>query len=174
MVYHAPTQRLLLFGGDAGPSTLNDLWAWDGAAWSLVHVDGGPGGRRDHGMVYDMVRREVTVFGGEEGILVRNYFGDTWSLGYESSSPVETCVYGFDDDGDGLVGCADPDCAGVCDPLCDVLLSCSPTRTFAGDGSCDPLETFRLSPPDCGDCLLACGDLVCDMGEGASCPADCL
>ena len=65
-----------------------------------------------------------------------------------------------DVDGDGAIGCADPDCAGAC-------MTC-------GDGACGPLDTCRLCPADCGACPAVCGDFLCDGPEtGASCPSDC-
>ena len=62
-------------------------------------------------------------------------------------------------DGDGLRGCADPDCWASCGAC--------------GNGTCDPLETCSSCPSDCM-CAALCGDLVCGGGETkASCPGDC-
>jgi len=41
-----------------------------------------------------------------------------------SGLPDETCAPGEDADGDGLAGCADPDCWETCWPACPVATSC--------------------------------------------------
>lgn len=42
-----------------------------------------------------------------------------------------------------------------------------------GDGSCDPAESCKSCPADCGACV-ACGDGACVQGENCDqCPADC-
>jgi hypothetical protein len=43
---------------------------------------------------------------------------------YTGDSPLETCTDGLDDDGDGLVGCDDPDCWWACTPACPPHASC--------------------------------------------------
>ena len=85
---------------------------------------------------------------------------NTWMLDWVSVDPAENCALGRDGDGDGLAGCADPDCDVQC--------------AACGDGVCNPLESCRLCPADCGACPLVCGDFVCDPGETCSgCPGDC-
>jgi hypothetical protein len=78
---------------------------------------------------------------------------DPWAIGYftwTSDDPRETCS-GIDDaDGDGLLGCADPDCFGYCDPACPPAASCPATRMRCGDGICDgALETHDRCAEDC-------------------------
>jgi hypothetical protein len=123
-------------------------------------------------MVYDAVRRRIVLFG---GFSAQNP-DDTWELRYEHRDQVdEACLYGFDSDGDSLIGCADPDCWGYCTPFCMPGAACNPASPRCGDGVCNPdLETCRLCPQDCGPCPLVCGDFLCDPGETAAiCPADC-
>ena len=43
---------------------------------------------------------------------------------YVSSLPDESCVAGEDADGDGLVGCDDPDCWWKCHPACPYATAC--------------------------------------------------
>jgi cysteine-rich repeat protein len=43
---------------------------------------------------------------------------------YVSATPVETCAAADDADGDGLAGCADPDCWWQCTPACLPYTSC--------------------------------------------------
>jgi hypothetical protein len=77
-------------------------------------------------------------------------------------------------DADTAIGCADPDCWGVCAPR---LASCV-TTPRCGDGFCGGVEDCRSYPGDCGTglptCPLRCGDYHCDPGETtATCPGDC-
>jgi len=41
-----------------------------------------------------------------------------------SALPDETCASGDDADGDGAMGCADPDCWATCGPACPLATSC--------------------------------------------------
>ena len=87
MVYDSRRSRMILFGGsragEGGPP-LNDVWAWDGRAWSELIPDGAAGSpsrRVLHAMGYDPIRDRVVVVG---GALVENgqpmVFGDTWEF----------------------------------------------------------------------------------------------
>ena len=58
-----------------------------------------------------------------------------------SSNPPEDCHNGVDDDGDGLVDCHDPDCAGV--PGCEGVEVCGDCIDNDGDGLAD------YDDPDC-------------------------
>lgn len=160
LVYSAARRRVVLFGGHRGGSGFNDVWEWDGTAWTQLLPTASPSPRQGHAMVYDAVRNELVLFGGDDGLSIFGAMGDTWLFRFENPiEPSEACSTGLDGDGDGKVGCADPDCSGFC-------ASC-------GDHVCDPLESCRLCPDDCGACDV-CGDLVCDPGETcASCPGDC-
>ncbi|MFN0249969.1 MAG: hypothetical protein ACKV2T_24005 [Kofleriaceae bacterium] len=73
------------------------------------------------------------------------------------SAVSETCLLGNDHDGDGLAGCADPDCWARCN---------------CGDGTISVLENCHNCPLDVGACPILCGDSVCSLGE-TSCPGDC-
>jgi len=66
------------------------------------------------------------------------------------SSDGDDCSQALDGDGDGLIGCADPDCWGYCTPECPPGAVCSPTAARCGDGACNPsLENGQLCPADC-------------------------
>jgi hypothetical protein len=87
----------------------------------------------------------------------------------------ETCATSLDADGDGLAGCADPDCWFVCTPLCPPgSLTCDPAWPSCGDTVCAGGENCRNCPGDCGACTERCGDLCCDGAEATSCPGDCV
>lgn len=108
-------------------------------------------------------------------------FSDVWQLRFESTNAKESCVLDIDDDGDGLKGCADPDCAFWCAPYCvgqkpaAGQTTCDDSLPHCGDGVCNTaLETCRTCPGDCGACTAVCGDTICDSTESsASCPGDC-
>lgn len=73
----ASTTHVFLFGGYAASGTqryLNDLWSWDGSAWTLLSLDG-PSPRRRAAMTYDAARGELVLFGGWNG---SSELGDTW------------------------------------------------------------------------------------------------
>jgi len=74
----------------------------------------------------------------------------------------ENCANGVDDDGDGAIDCADPDCAS--DPAC-LAEDCSNGVDDDGDGAIDCADPDCASDPAC----LAedCANGVDDDGDGA-------
>jgi hypothetical protein len=60
-------------------------------------------------MVYDVEHRQLVLFGGDDGG-GGDRLGDTWIFRYESAWPDEVCTSVSDEDFDGLISCADPDC----------------------------------------------------------------
>jgi hypothetical protein len=157
LVYDATQKRIVLFGGLGASSTLNDVWTWDGARWAMLSTTAVPRAREHHAMVCDVAREALIAFGGDS---TTTTLGDLWL--FRDAAPAthdESCHTGFDGDGDGEIGCADPDCGALC-------ASC-------GDGVCSASENCRQCPSDCGACMV-CGDLHCDQGETcSSCPGDC-
>lgn len=66
----------VLFGGFDGSQPRNDLWEWDGHAWTRRQVSGSvPPARFAHAMTYDRGLGRVVVFG---GMGVADSLGDTW------------------------------------------------------------------------------------------------
>ncbi|MEW6199299.1 MAG: kelch repeat-containing protein [Planctomycetota bacterium] len=66
----------VLFGGFDGSQPRNDLWEWDGHAWTRRQVSGSvPPARFAHAMTYDRGLGRVVVFG---GMGVAGSLGDTW------------------------------------------------------------------------------------------------
>ncbi len=76
---------------------------------------------------------------------------------------LELCGNAFDDDGDSLADCADPECG--LDPLC-----CGAAADFNGDGWCGPIDVcpLRNDPGQADTDLDGTGD-ACDVCPG---PAD--
>ena len=175
MAYDATRRRVVLTGGlgDEG-DVLEDTWEWDGAAWNEVPTGGDLAPElTGHAMAYHATGKTTVVFGGTED----ERTNDTLAFRYRrAGDPGEACRLGtIDYDGDGVQGCDDPDCWGLCTPLCPPDTSCAPNAPVCGDGTCNgSLESCRLCPGDCGPCPELCGDAVCDAGEDtASCPGDC-
>lgn len=99
-------------------------------------------------MAFDAVKRELVMFGGTG---LSGNRRDTWSLRHDTPLPLaERCVLADEDlDGDGLAGCADPDCWGRCAPLCPPGTSCGAAAVRCGDGTCTAIEDHALCPTDC-------------------------
>jgi hypothetical protein len=168
-----------MYGGNSmvGGGLMSDAWELDDTTWTELQPTAPPIARRDHVMAYDAELARFVVFGGYDN----GYLGDTWTLGYEPLVAGEACASDVDYDGDGLRGCADDECWGVCAPVCNVsaqLGACS-LDPRCGDGVCEAVETCRDCPADCPTgspaCLIECGDFECDAPTEtvASCPGDC-
>ncbi len=62
--------EVVLFGGagiDWDDRDLDDLWSWDGNAWTLLDDGGGPSARRGAAMAYDPDEERTLVYGGGPG-----------------------------------------------------------------------------------------------------------
>jgi hypothetical protein len=89
-------------------------------------------------------------------------------LTWQSGAATDACTR-TDHDGDGLAGCADPDCWPTCAPACPPGVACE--GATCGDGTCDaPREGCDSCAADCGACESFCGDGASDPGE--DCPGD--
>jgi cysteine-rich repeat protein len=159
--------------GAAGDATQSDTWEWHDGTWTPIAATGTPPSSR--GEAFPMLTGDGSLqlySGGTSGVFTN--LTDSWSLVWENASPQESCVIPADLDGDGLAGCADPDCWMVCNPTCSPGVACDASAPHCGDGTCDGVETCRMCPEDCGACPAMCGDSFCDPGEtAASCPGDC-
>jgi len=81
-VFHAPTDRLYLFGGESSFQTMNDLHVFEasqGAAgqWTRLTPAGGPGPRSSFAMALDGLNHEVLVLFGTDGLM---NLDDAWLL----------------------------------------------------------------------------------------------
>jgi hypothetical protein len=166
--YLAVRKRVVRQGGYYNPRA-HEL---DGSVWRSSAAL--PTDRNEHRLAGDPLRDRVLVYGGY------TYSGppydpnDLWAYHYRSDAPDEYCAGGGDRDGDGLAGCADPDCAAACSPMCPPLSPCPAGAVRCGDGICGATESKRLCPADCGAIVPLCGDGWCDSPETAtSCDADC-
>lgn len=87
MSFDSVASDIKLFGGNtqALPSTgghRNDLWSWNGSAWSQITTNTPPLARRQHQMTFDRQLNKLVVFGGNAG--GSSDFSDTWT--YTTSS----------------------------------------------------------------------------------------
>ncbi len=179
MDYYAPRRRIILFGGD--PFALNDTWELDPVmpepTWTKLNSPQSPEPRRAPIVRYDVQRHSLVAFGGDPSF-------DHWELSYSSAVLDERCTGGMDEDQDGAIDCADPDCAGMpCDIVgafacIDGACACrgGPTETSCfdeRDDDCDGL--VDCDDPDCAataTCMAesSCADGADDDGDGF---ADC-
>lgn len=76
--WDAAGKRLLVFGGQAGSTFFNDLWAYDPASnrWSVI-TQGGPAQRYGAGGAFDPVSGTFYV---SHGFTSQGRFDDTWAL----------------------------------------------------------------------------------------------
>jgi hypothetical protein len=84
MTYDIVLGRVVLFGGQPQISTpyLSDSWLWDGSDWTEAFPSTSPPPRKSQLMVYDALRSQVVLFGGEQaGSLAPPTLGDTWVYG---------------------------------------------------------------------------------------------
>jgi hypothetical protein len=77
--FDADTGRLLLFGGQAGSSFFNDLWAFEvkSGAWIRLASGGAPQPRYGAGSGFDPLTRALYV---THGFTDQGRFDDTWTL----------------------------------------------------------------------------------------------
>lgn len=151
LTYDADRAELVSFGGiDEFVGYHNDTVALTATGWTEVSVSTRPAPRSGQVSFYDPLLHGTVISGGRNASLgtVRS---DTWILRWESPTPDDLCDGTSDADGDGKVGCADPDCWGRCDPHCPPkVASCAIDRARCGDGRCNTdLESPSTCPEDC-------------------------
>jgi hypothetical protein len=171
LVFDRARGKVLMFGH----YNTDDVYQWDGIAWTLVlAVTAKPGPRFYPAVTYDDARSELLAYSGELSAFEPALY-DTWTLLRNATVAGDTCTTGLDGDGDGAIGCLDDDCFAYCTPLCNpTIMSCDAGMPHCGDGMCNAIESPRLCPADCGAPSAVCGDFLCDAGEtAANCPGDC-
>lgn len=88
MVYDSKRQRVLAFGGFQPQTSTgcgvypakfyNDIWSWDGSAWTDITPIGAlPAPRQGMALTYDPMRDRVVLFGGAGAGVV---YSDTWEF----------------------------------------------------------------------------------------------
>jgi hypothetical protein len=155
---------------------LNDVWELDRehSTWVPVALGVYPPPATGASLSPSLDGSGVTLIGGQQGVGIgAQYLADLWQLRWDGVHADESCTPPFDADGDGLIGCADPDCWPRCAPLCPPGTTCDQAAPHCGDGRPSSLESCTLCPADTA-CVAVCGDLRCDPSEtAAACPGDC-
>ena len=65
LIYFAPWDRSIVFGGRIGVDAQNDLWSFDGTSWVEHQPDGDrPAARSEHALAYDGAHGSIVTFGG--------------------------------------------------------------------------------------------------------------
>jgi cysteine-rich repeat protein len=148
LAYNPSRRAITLFGGSA-PGLLADTWEYNGSNWSQrapsISVTA-----RVAAMATDPVHHRVLLFG---GYAANGNQSDIYAYGFASTSvPADDCVSDRDTDGDGLIGCTDPDCHARCAPLCPLSASGAgcPVAPTCGDASCAPELETAVCSADCG------------------------
>ena len=80
MAYDAASGTVLLFGGTDSSSNLNDIWSFNGSAWTQLIANGAagsPSARYGMGLTYDAATSAIILFGGYNG---SSNLNDTWSF----------------------------------------------------------------------------------------------
>ena len=181
LVYDTVAQRTYMLGGLDKPAQLltDDVWQRTlvnrALVWQLVTASAPWQARVNPALSYDSIGRQLLLFGGGDAADVP--LGDTWLGRLQDTRPREVCRADRDSDGDGLAGCDDGDCAGVCNPSGCVTRDCQ--LGSCGDAVCSAVEKAgggcAICPSDCGVCMSLCGDGYCSAEEStrADCPGDC-
>ncbi|HEY4057948.1 MAG TPA: myxococcus cysteine-rich repeat containing protein [Kofleriaceae bacterium] len=143
LVFDPLRQSLMLYGGYDPDSSAysNEIEEWNGTAWVPLAI---PGARPPGGVLvagFDEIQGRLTL-------LFSSVSGVVWKFGFEPAHR-ERCFATGDEDGDGRLGCLDPDCWGICTPGCPPGTTCDPTLPHCGDGTCSSLEDSSRCPSDC-------------------------
>lgn len=140
---------VVAWGGQGSSGDLyDDTWEWDGTIWREATPLDRPTVRFMHQLAYDSIRRRLLMTAGTS---LRAIGSEVWARSFDSPMTAqERCLFaGEDNDQDGLVSCADPDCFGRCAPLCPPGAACPPDAPRCGDGACGMVEDYLICPMDC-------------------------
>jgi hypothetical protein len=92
-IYDPPRDRMVVFGGeyyDGSEHFLDDTWALSlagASVWTELTPGGSsPGGRFEHGAIYDAARDRMVAFGGRDDSF---YYNDVWALGWSAAVAVD-------------------------------------------------------------------------------------
>jgi hypothetical protein len=143
MSYDSTRGLVILIGGKKSINVTDKSWLWDGVSWIQSGVTAP---RIMYATSAYFERTQSTIVVGP-----RSTQDITTVFSFRSSdttAKVEDCEYASDIDGDALIGCADPDCFGVCNPGCAPGKVC-PNLPHCGDHVCAPIENQSMCPSDC-------------------------
>jgi len=105
-------------------------------------------------IAFDFPGRVFEVFGPDEFMCM------------DFENTINLCWDGMDNDGDGLVDCADPDCAQVITCLENTLIACNDLTDNDGDGLVDCFDPDCFQFTVCAERGAACEDGIDNDGDG--------
>jgi hypothetical protein len=115
-IWDSAARKLLLVGGGVAPFDVtlysSELWSFDGA-WHPLAANATP--KLSPYVTPAIDRAGIMAFASSTGYGSTDGLDRVWRLRYDSGTADEACGQ-TDTDGDGAVGCADPDCAYLCPP----------------------------------------------------------
>lgn len=79
-----------LAGSTYGATLTNELWAFDGAGWTLVAASGAPSARLGGALAVDVHRQRLVAFGGHDGTYwndTREFDGTVWAPKFPAHAP---------------------------------------------------------------------------------------
>lgn len=81
MVHDPVRHEIVLFGGlrETGGDPLDETWTYDGAAWTQLAPQVVPSARTGHSLVWDPVRAQALLFGGQSYFDVIPVKSDVWA-----------------------------------------------------------------------------------------------
>jgi hypothetical protein len=90
--YDVARQQIVLFGGVANGTVVNDTWVWDGNNWTQKFPANSPSARSFSAMAYDAARQQTVLFGGylANGTVVNDTWvwdGNNWTQKFPANSP---------------------------------------------------------------------------------------
>jgi hypothetical protein len=93
MAFDELAGRILMFGGCCRSlgGFFGDTWSWDGFAWQRLDPANTPLARERPAMVWDTVRQQIVLFGGNDAPYYYRDFGDTWTWDGSDWTCVDGC-----------------------------------------------------------------------------------
>jgi cysteine-rich repeat protein len=150
LAYNPLRRTVTLFGGKGSNGRKNDTWEWNGARWTRVATASSPPAMIQSAFGYSFAASMALVGGNfNEGTRMQSptqIFELAWRA---PNNPPDRCIAVQDTDGDGLVGCDDPDCWDRCTPYCPPGAVCDQSLPHCGDNVCQPFEDWSICPGDC-------------------------
>lgn len=149
LVYDAARGRMVIAGGRGDSGGAGPFQEWDGT--TLQTLSSGSCDAIQQTLTnsaiaaYDPLGRQTIVYDPFQPTNTLT-IGMRWEHDGELD---ESCIAGQDQDGDGLAGCADPDCWMYCAPSCPPNAPCDPAAPHCGDGICNAALETSACPQDC-------------------------
>ncbi len=114
MTYDSTNNKIVLFGGNDGPTRFQDTWVYNiaGNIWTQMNPATKPSARYNHAMVYDSTNNKIVLFGGydsygydDDETWVYDVVSDTWTQMNPTSKPSARSLHAmvYDSDNNKIV-----------------------------------------------------------------------